>query len=118
MRAFVISTFALALALAPAAAFAQAPTTTRAAAGRAAASGGRGTAAPATPAAPKVAFTTPAGLLLVQVKPDQTAAFEEMMDKIQKGVVSADPTIKAQAGAGITTRPPSRPPATSCTSCS
>jgi hypothetical protein len=98
MRSFVTSTFALALALAPAAAFAQATTTTgQPPAGQqppAAAA-----AAPAAPAAPKVGFTAPAGLLLVQVKPDQTSVFEEMMGKIQTGVSnSADPTVKAQAG--------------------
>jgi len=35
----------------------------------------------------------------VQVKPDQTATFEEMMGKIKNGVAnSADPAVKAQAG--------------------
>jgi len=98
MRSFVRSTFALALALAPAAAFAQATTTTtqQPPAGQTPPAA----AQPAAPAAPKVGFTATAGLLLVQVKPDQTAAFEEMMDKIQKGVGAAtDPKVKEQAGA-------------------
>ena len=100
MRSFVTSTFALALALVPAAAFAQATTTTGQPPAGQQPPAAAAPAAPATPAAPKVGFTAPAGLLLVQVKPDQTAAFEEMMDKIQKGVAnSADPTVKAQAGA-------------------
>jgi hypothetical protein len=96
MRSFVTSTFALALALAPAAAFAQATTTTgQPPAGQQPPAA----AAPAAPAAPKVGFTAPAGLLLVQVKPDQTSVFEEMMGKIQNGVAnSTDPMVKAQAG--------------------
>jgi hypothetical protein len=96
MRSFVTSTFALALALVPAVAFAQATTTT---AQPPAGQPPPAAAQPAAPAAPKVGFTSEAGLLLVQVKPDQTAAFEEMMGKIQKGVGSAtDEAVKAQAG--------------------
>jgi hypothetical protein len=97
MRSFVISTFVLAVALAPAAAVAQTTTTTtqQPPAGQPPPAA----AQPAAPAAPKVGFTAPAGLLLVQVKPDQTAVFEEMMGKIQSGVAAAtDPTVKAQAG--------------------
>ena len=96
MRSFVTTTFALALALAPATAFAQATTTTgQPPAGQQPPAA----AAPAAPAAPKVGFTAPAGLLLVQVKPDQTSVFEEMMGKIQNGVAnSTDPMVKAQAG--------------------
>ncbi|HEY2434119.1 MAG TPA: hypothetical protein VGI12_15700 [Vicinamibacterales bacterium] len=38
-------------------------------------------------------------MLLVQVKPDQAAAFEEMIGKIKTGVAaSTDPSVKAQAG--------------------
>ena len=100
MRAFV-TTFALALALAPAAAFAQATTTTtqQPPPGQPPAGQPPAAAQPAAPAAPKVGFTAPAGLLLVQVKPDQTATFEEMMGKIKAGVGnSTDPMVKAQAG--------------------
>ena len=104
MRSFVTTTFALALALAPAVAFAQATTTTQQPpAGQPPATqqppAGAQPAAPAAPAAPKVGFKTNAGVLLVQVKPDQTATFEEMMGKIKNGVgSSSDPTVKAQAG--------------------
>jgi len=103
MRSFVTSTFALALALAPAAAFAQATTTTaqQPPAGQPPAGQTPPAAAaqPAAPAGPKLGFTTPAGMLLVQVKPDQTAVFEEMMGKIKAGLTSAtDPALKAQAG--------------------
>jgi hypothetical protein len=97
MRSLVTSTFALALALAPAAAIAQTTTTT--AQQPPAGQPPPAAAQPAAPAAPKVGFTTPAGLLLVQVKSDQTAVFEEMMNKIKTGVGnSADAGIKAQAG--------------------
>src|SRR6188474_1567274 len=87
MRAFVITTFALAVALAPAAAFAQATTSTAA----------QAPAAPAAPKPPTVAFTTPQGMLLVSIKPDKTAVFEEMMTKLKAGVAkSADETLKKQ----------------------
>jgi hypothetical protein len=94
MRSFVTSTFALALALVPAAAFAQATTAPPPAGQQPPAA-----AAPA-PAAPKLSFKTPVGLLLVQVKPDQTAVFEEMLGKIVSGTAaSSDPAMKQQAGA-------------------
>jgi hypothetical protein len=85
MRAFVITTFALAVALAPAAAFAQATTST---------------AAQEAPAAkpPQVAFTTPQGMLLVSIKPDKTAVFEEMVAKLKAGLAKTqDAALKSQA---------------------
>jgi hypothetical protein len=83
MRSIVTSTLALALVLAPAAAFAQTTTTT---------------AQPPAPAAPKLSFSTPAGLLLVQVKQDQTAVFEELMSKIKSGLAASDiPGLKDEA---------------------
>jgi hypothetical protein len=49
------------------------------------------------PAAPKLAFTTEAGLLLVQIKGDQTAAFEELVAKLKTGATKAeDATVKQQ----------------------
>ena len=92
MRAFVITSFALALALVPAAALAQATTTQPPPAAAA--------PAPAQPeaAAPKVPFTTPAGILLVQIKPDKTADFEEMVGKLKAGFAkTADESLKKQA---------------------
>jgi hypothetical protein len=54
-------------------------------------------AAPPAPSAPKLAFTSPAGLLLVQIKPDQTAAFEELITRLKAGVAKAeDATLKQQ----------------------
>jgi len=84
-RPIVISTLACALALAPAVVLAQDPP-----------------AAPAQPTPPpeppKVPFETPAGILLVQIKPDQTAVFEEMVTKINAGLAkSQDPLLKEQA---------------------
>lgn len=76
-RSLVISTLACSLALAPAVLFAQEA---------------------AKPEPPKVAFDTPAGMLLVQIKPDQTAAFEEMVAKLKAGFAKAtDEKIKQQA---------------------
>ena len=83
MRSIVTSTLALALVLAPAAAFAQTTTTT---------------AQPPAPAAPKLIFSTPAGLLLVQVKQDQTGVFEELMSKIKSGLSASEiPGLKEEA---------------------
>lgn len=91
-RPFVISTAALALALLPAAVSAQTPEPAQPPAA----------AQPAEkPAAPALAFTTNAGLLLVQVKPDQTAVFEEMMTKLKTAFAGTqDAALKSQ-GAGI-----------------
>jgi hypothetical protein len=81
-RALALTTLALTVALVPAAAFAQDPAA----------------AAPAQPAAPKVGFTTPAGMLLATIKADQTAVFEEMIAKLKAGAAKAtDEKLKAQA---------------------
>jgi hypothetical protein len=115
-RPFVTVNFALAAALAPALCFAQAapaqpaaqqpatqqpatqqPATQQPATQPGTQTGAEGAAA-ATPAAPKLAFTTPAGLLLVQIKTDQTAVFEEMMGKLKTGLAgTTDATLKQQA---------------------
>jgi len=81
----------LMVALAPAALFAQAPAAPSAAQTPA--------AAPAAqpPAKPKLDFTTEAGLLLVQIKGDQTASFEELVAKLKAGAAKAeDATVKQQ----------------------
>jgi hypothetical protein len=103
MRSLVISTFALAIALAPASVFAQQtqPPPTQPPAGQPPAGGQPPAAAqPATPSAPKLTFTSSAGLLLVQVKTDQTAVFEELMAKLKAGLAKSDkPELKQQAAA-------------------
>jgi hypothetical protein len=95
-RPFVTSIGALALALLPAALYAQTPPP--------AAPAQQPPAQPATPAAPAkpaLAFSGNAGLLLVQVKPDQTATFEEMMKKLGAAFgTTQDATLKAQ-GSGL-----------------
>jgi hypothetical protein len=106
-RPFVTLNFALAAVLAPALCFAQAAPAQPAAqqpTGQPptqdpATQPATGQAAPATPpTAPKLAFTTPAGLLLVQIKPDQTTVFEEMMGKLKAGLAKTeDATLKQQA---------------------
>jgi hypothetical protein len=102
-RPFVTCNFVLAAALAPALCFAQAAPAQPAAqqpTGQPATQQPAGEAAQATPPAgpPKVAFTTPAGLLLVQIKPDQTAVFEEMVGKLKAGLAKTqDATLKQQA---------------------
>ena len=91
-RPFVISTGALALALLPTL-YAQTPA--------APAQTPAQPAAPAAPAKPALAFTSNAGLLLVQVKPDQTATFEEMMGKLKAAFTATqDASLKTQ-GSGI-----------------
>ena len=94
-RPFVIPTFGLALALVPAVLFAQAtppaqqPTSQPPAAQQPPADA-------AKPAGPKLTFKTPAGMLLVQVKPSETTAFEEMIGKLKSGTAAAsDPQVKA-----------------------
>jgi hypothetical protein len=92
MRAFVITSFALALALVPAAALAQA---TQPPAGQ---TPPAAAAQPPAPAEPKIPFTTPAGMLLVSIKPDKTAVFEEMIAKLKAGFAkSQDEALKKQA---------------------
>ena len=98
-RPFVIPTFGLALALVPAVLFAQAapaqPPAGQAPAGQ---TPPAGQAAPAQPAGPKLGFSSPTGVLLVPIKPDQTAAFEEFAKKLKANLArSEDATIKQQA---------------------
>ena len=84
MRSIVISTFTLALVFSSASAFAQTTATTA--------------QQPAAPAAAKLSFSTPSGMLLVQVKHDQTEVFEELMAKIKSGLAASDiPGLKQEA---------------------
>ena len=54
-------------------------------------------AAPATAGPPKLGFTTEAGLLLIQIKKDQTAAFEELLTKLKAAVAkTTDEAVKKQ----------------------
>src|SRR6187397_1829977 len=97
-RPLVSSTFALALALSSAVLFAQAAPAQQPPAQQPPTGQPPAAAAPAQPAAPKLTFKTNSGMLLVQVKPDQTAAFEEMIAKLRTGAAAAtDEKLKQQA---------------------
>lgn len=108
-RPFAISTGALMLALLPAALVAQTPPAQQPTGQQPPAQQPptQQPAQPADPAAqqpaekpsePKLAFKGQAGLMLVQVKPDQTAAFEEMSAKLKSALTAAtDPALKAHA---------------------
>jgi hypothetical protein len=93
-RPFVTSTVGFALALAPAVLLAQTPAPP---AGQPPAAGQAPAAqAPAEP--PKLSLTTPTGVLLVPIKPGETAAFEEFAKKLKAGLEkSTDPVLKQQA---------------------
>src|SRR3954469_2533446 len=100
-RPFVNPTLGLALALVPAVLFAQAtPPAQQPSAQQP--TGQQPTAQQppadtAKPAAPKLTFKSTAGILLVQVKPAETAAFEEMVAKLKAGTATAtDPDVKQQ----------------------
>jgi len=81
-RPFTTTTCALVLALASTALFAQDPPAQPPA---------------QKPAEPKLAFATDSGLLLIQIKPDQTAAFEQMIAKLKAGLAKTqDATLKQQ----------------------
>ena len=105
MRRVIVS--ALALALLPAAVFAQDPQPPA-------------TAAPAAqPTAPKMTFTGQAGLLLVPIKPDQTAAFEEMAAKLKSSLLASTDAALKTAGAAFKFYKASEPMGrTPCMSCS
>jgi hypothetical protein len=92
-RPFVTSTVGLALALTPAVLFAQATPPAQP-------QGGQPPAAQeaAKPAGPKLSIASPTGVLLVPIKPDQTAAFEEFAKKLKAGLAKAtDPQLQEQA---------------------
>jgi hypothetical protein len=72
-RPLIFKTCALVLALVPVALFAQDPP-----------------AQPPAAAAPKLGFTTPAGLLLITIKADQTAVFEDMVSRLRAGAGKSD----------------------------
>jgi hypothetical protein len=93
-RPFTTTTCALMLAFAPAALFAQTPPPSQPPATQ----GAQQTPPPAAPAGPaKLAFTADAGLLLIQIKKDQTTAFEDLMTKLKAGVAkTTDEGVKKQ----------------------
>ncbi len=107
-RPFVTMNIALAAVLAPALCFAQAPAASQPTAQQPSAqqptaqppAAGEAAATP-EPKEAKLAFTTPAGLLLVQIKPDQTAVFEEMVGKLKAGLAKTQDAGLKQQAAGL-----------------
>ena len=91
-RPFSTLSCALMVSIAPAAVFAQTQPPAQ--------QGGAQQAPPAAaqPAGPpKLGFTTDAGMLLIQIKPDQTAAFEELITKLNASVAkTTDEAVKKQ----------------------
>ena len=94
-RSFVTTTFALSLALAPAALFAQAaPPAQQPPAQQPPAAAA---AQPRrSPPRRRSGSRRPAGMLLVQIKPDQTAVFEEMMGKLKAGLAASRRTPRSR----------------------
>jgi hypothetical protein len=91
-RPFTTLTCALMVAIAPTALFAQTQPPAQQGATQ---QTPPAAATPAQPTAAKLGFTTDAGLLLIQIKKDQTAAFEEMVSRIKAGAAkSTDEGVK------------------------
>jgi len=83
----------LALALVPAAVFAQTPPAQTPPAQTA-------PAQPEKPKEPRMSFTGNAGVFLFQIKPDQTAVFEELVGKVKDSLAKSDkPERKQQLAA-------------------
>lgn len=91
-RPFVSSVFALALVLPAANLYAQVAPPAQAAPAE---------QEPAAPAPPKLTFASEAGILLVQIKPDQTAVFEEMIGKLNAGLAKTEDAALKQQAAGF-----------------
>jgi hypothetical protein len=99
-RSVVTTTFLMTLALAPAALFAQTPPAGQPPAGQPPA-GGQPPAAGAPDAkAPRLPLTSPAAVLLYQIKPDQTGTFEEMLGKVKAAMSKSDNPVRKQQLAG------------------
>jgi hypothetical protein len=100
-RPFVTSTFALALALAPAVLFAQAAPAPQQPASPPAGQTPAAQPPAGAPAVPKLALTSPGGVLLVPIKPDQTAVFEEFAKKLMAGLAKSQDPIQKQQASGF-----------------
>jgi hypothetical protein len=97
-RSFVTSSCTLAWALLPAAMFAQTPPAQNPPAQTPPAQ--TQPAPQAEKKEPRLAFTGEAGILLFQIKPDQTAVFEELVVKVKDALAKSDkPERKQQLAA-------------------
>ena len=97
-RSVVTTTVTLALSLAPAVLFAQTaqqPPAGQPPAGQPPA-GQQPPAAAATPKEPRLALTGAAGVFLYQIKPDQTATFEELLTKVKQSLGKSDNPVRKQ----------------------
>jgi hypothetical protein len=96
-RSFVTTSCTLALALLPAALLAQTPPAPTPPAQTPPAAG---PAQPDKPKEPRMSFTGIAGVFLYQIKPDQTAVFEELVAKVKDSLAKSDkPERKQQLAA-------------------
>ena len=96
-RTLVTTSCTLALALLPAALFAQTPPASATPAQTPPA------AAPAPtdkPKEPRMSFTGTSGVFLYQIKPDQTAVFEELVSKVKESLGKSDKPERKQQLAG------------------
>jgi len=92
-RSFVTTSCTLALALLPAVLFAQTPPAQTAP---------PAAQAPAQPEKkePRMSFNGDAGIFLYQIKPDQTAVFEELVAKVKDSLAKSDKPERKQQLAG------------------
>ena len=98
----------LALALAPAAVFAQTPPAGQAPAGQPPAGqppagqppAGQAPADAAAKKEPRMALTGAAGAFMFQIKPDQTATFEELIGKVKDALAKSENPVRKQQLAG------------------
>lgn len=86
-RPFVTTSCALLMALAPAAVLAQDPPVQQQPPAQ---------QQPATPKEPRVTFKGDAGVLLFTVKPDQAAAFEELLTKVRDALSKSEDPVRKQ----------------------
>jgi hypothetical protein len=104
-RSFVTSLCTLALALLPAAMFAQTPPAQNPPAQNPPAQNPPAQTQPAPagtdkPKEPRMSFNAEAGVFLFQIKPDQTAVFEELVVKVKEALAKSDKPERKQQLAG------------------
>jgi hypothetical protein len=98
-RPFAITSCTLALALLPAALFAQTPPAQTPPAGAPPAPAA-GQAPTDKPKEPRMSFAGTAGVFLYQIKPDQTAVFEELVTKVKDSLAKSDKPERKQQLSG------------------
>jgi hypothetical protein len=99
-RSLVTSSCTLAVALLPAAMFAQTPAQNPPAQNPPAQTQPAPAQGTDKPKEPRLAFTAEAGIFLFQIKPDQTAVFEELVTKVKDALAKSDKPDRKQQLAG------------------